>query len=69
MYDIALWVIFSLFLMGFMSRFAIFLFTISLFILILAMALHDNDAAILSGFFCIIFGAIAGGQRNVNVWN
>ena len=69
MYEAALWVIFGLILIGFLTRYAIFLFTISLAFLIIGMFMHDYNAVVTSGFFCIIFGAIAGGQQNVNVWN
>jgi hypothetical protein len=69
MYEPALWLIAGFLFIGLLSRIAIFLFTISLFFLITAMLLNDHDAVIGSGFCCILFGAISGGQRNVNVWN
>lgn len=69
MYEAALWVIGGLILIGILTRYAIFLFTISLAFLIIGMFLHDYNAVVTSGVLCIIFGAIAGGQQNVNVWN
>ncbi len=69
MYEPALWLIAGFLMIGLLSRIAIYLFTISLFFLIIAMLSNDHNAVVASGFFCVIFGAISGGQRNVNVWN
>jgi len=69
MYEPLLWFIGGFLLIGLLVKFSAHLFQISLFFLVASIAAGNENAMIISGMFCIVFGAITASQGVVNVWS